>query len=98
MQVTLCSKNILLTDGLKDFIMTRTVKLSKYASSTLQGIQVLLDIDKKKKGSAQDAVVEMIGTVKGKRLTVRESSSTFYKAFFGAMEKMKRLLLKEKKR
>ncbi|MEP7167145.1 MAG: ribosome-associated translation inhibitor RaiA [Candidatus Woesebacteria bacterium] len=96
MQVSLTSKNILLTDGLQAFIFSKLQKFSKFSSRGLSRIQVVLNIDRRKKGDTQDAVVELIGDMGGKPITVRDQGATFYQAFFGAITKMKSRLAKEK--
>ena len=88
MLITLSSKNLQLTDGLKTFLIARLSKLQKFTSK-LSHIHILLDVDRKHKGTAVDSTVELIGDIDGKTIAVRESSSTFYKAFFGAIDKMK---------
>ncbi len=98
MQISFASKNILLTEGLKDFITTHVEKLSKYSSSQLSRVQVLLDVSKHKKGSYKDSVIEIISHLGGKQITVKDSSENFYSAFFGALAKTKQRLLKERRR
>ena len=98
MQVTFVSKNILLTEGLKTFISSRLDRLQKYSSQNLSRIQIVLDVDRHRKGKNDDAVIEMVGEMKGRRIAVREHDETFYKAFFGAFSKMKTRILKERKK
>ncbi len=96
MQVTFSSKNLALTSGLETFVTSKLQKFSKFSSRGLSRMQVILNIDRRKKGDTQDAVVELIGDLKGKPITVRDQGDTFYKAFFGAVSKMKSRLSKEK--
>jgi ribosomal subunit interface protein len=96
MQVTFSSKNLVLTNGLETFITSKLQKFSKFSSRGLSRIQVILNIDRRKKGDAQDAVVELISDMRGKPIIVRDHADTFYKAFFGAITKMKSRLSKEK--
>lgn len=95
MKIIFASRDLPFTEQIKEFITNRLSKLQKYSSS-LSNIQVILDVDRNKRGTTQDAIVELIGNLKGRRITVRESAETFYKAFFGATAKMKRLLVKKK--
>ncbi len=97
MQVSIASKNVPLTEGLKTFITSKIEKLSKYSSEKLSNLQIILDVDSKRKGASTDAVVEIVGTLKGKHITVTDVGSDFYKAFFGAMDKMKVRLIKERR-
>ena len=92
MNISFVSKNLDLTGGLQTFISS---KLSKFSSRGFSRIQVILHIDKRKKGDMQDTVVELIGDLKGKPIAVREQAQDFYKAFFGAISKMKNRLGKE---
>lgn len=96
MQVTFSSKNLVLTNGLETFITSKLQKFSKFSSRGLSRIQVILNIDRRKKGIAEDAVVELISDIQGKSIVVRDQGDTFYKAFFGAVTKMKSRLAKEK--
>ncbi len=98
MQVSFTSKNILLTDGLKNFITSRVGKLSKYSSKQLSRVQIILDVDRRKKGKSEDAMVEIVGDIQGKHIIVRENGDSFYKAFFGAVKKMKTRLVKSRKK
>ena len=93
MQISFSSKNLDLTDGLQTFITAKLQKFSKFSSR----IQVILHIDRRKKGDAQDAVVELIGDLQGQPITVRDQGDTFYKAFFGAIEKMKSRVARKKR-
>lgn len=94
MQISLSGKNLELTAGLQTFITSKLLKFSKFSSRGLSRIQVILNIDRRKKGDTQDAVVELIGELQGKSITVRDQADTFYKAFFGAITKMKSRLAK----
>ena len=97
MQVSLTSKNIPLTSSLKAFITSKIEKLSKYSSNHLSQLSVILDVDSRRKGSKTDAVVEIVGNLKGKHIAVRDTGSNFYATFFNAMEKMKTRLIKERR-
>lgn len=97
MQVSLTSKNIPLTSSLKAFITSKIEKLSKYSSNQLSQLSIVLDVDSKRKGATTDAVVEIIGNLKGKHIAVRDTGSNFYTTFFKAMDKMKTRLLKERR-
>lgn len=96
MNISFVSKNLELTDGLQTFITSKLLKFSKFSSRGLSRMQVILNIDRRKKGDTQDAVVELIGELAGKPITVRDQGDTFYKAFFGAITKMKNRLSKTK--
>ena len=96
MEVSFTGKNIVLTDGLQTFITSKLAKFAKFSSLGISRIQVILNIDKRKKGDVQDSSVELIADLKGKPIIVRERAQDFYKAFFGAIAKMKSRLAKEK--
>lgn len=98
MQITVATKNIPLTDGLRQFITSKIEKFSRYSSRGLSHIQVILDVDRKKGGAIEDAVVEFVGLLHGKHLAVRATGSSFYTAFYDAMAKMKTVLSKQKER
>lgn len=98
MRIIFSSKNVELTDGLKLFIERKLTTLQKFTSSGLSNVSIFLNVDRKRKGTAEDAVVEMVGNVKDKTVTVREHGTSFYQAFFGALTKMRRRLAKEKDR
>ncbi len=97
MQVSLTSKNIPLTSGLKTFITSKLEKLSKYSSNYLTNLTVILDVDSKRKGAKTDAIVEIVGNVKGRQIAVKEMGADFYSTFFGALGKMKTRLIKERR-
>ncbi len=97
MQVSFASKNVPLTDSLKAFITSKLAKLSKFSSSKLNSLQVILDVDSRKKRTNADAVIELVGEYEGKPLIVRESGKNFYTAFYGAFDKMKVRLIKERR-
>lgn len=97
MEVSFVSKNVPLTDGLKEFITSKLEKLSKYSSKNFTKLQIILDVDSRKKKSGEIAVVELVSDVHGKKIAVRKSDKTFYKAFFSAVEKMKTRLVKERR-
>lgn len=97
MEVSFASKNVPLTDSLKTFITSKLSKLSKFSSSKLKNLQIILDIDSRKKRTNADAVVELVGEYEGKPLIVRESGKNFYSAFYGAFDKMKTRLTKERR-
>lgn len=96
MLITLSSKNLELTEGLKTFLTSRIIKLQRFTSK-ISHIHVLLDVNRRHKGTAIDSTVELIGDVGGRKIAVRESSNTFYKAFFGAVDKMKVRIKRVKK-
>ncbi len=99
MQIIFSSKNIELTDGLKTFIERKLQKLKTISSSLgLSNIFINLDVERKHKGAYEDAVVELVGDVNKKTVVVREQGKTFYQAFFGALTKMKHVMLREKEK
>src|SRR5258708_1309214 len=99
MNIIFSSKNVELTDGLKTFIERKTQKLKTISSSLgLSHLFVNLDVERKHKGVREDAVVELVGDVNKKTVVVREQGETFYQAFFGALTKMKQVMLKEKEK
>lgn len=94
MQIIFSSRDLPFTDQIKQLVTSRLLALGKFSSS-LSNIRVVLDVERNKRGVSQDAVVELIGDIKGKRLAVRETGATFYKAFFGALKKMKTRVRRE---
>lgn len=98
MHVILSSKNIPLTEGLKTFITSRIDKLKKYSPQQLQQLEVVVDVDRKKHAKNEEAVVEIVGQIKGKPLAAKQSAPTFYKAFFGAVAKMRSEITKAKEK
>lgn len=96
MQIIFSSKNMLLTEGLKTFITNKLSKLKKYTSLGLSNIFVNLDVDKKRRGGGEDAVVEIVSDMRQKKVAVVERDETFFKAFFSAIRKLERLISKEK--
>lgn len=85
-----------LTDGLKTFIERKLNKLKKYTSLGLSNIFVNLDVDRKRKGGTEDAVVEIVGDMRQKKVAIVERDETFFKAFFTALRKLERVISKEK--
>jgi ribosomal subunit interface protein len=71
-------------------------KLKKYTSLGLSNVNVNLDLDKSRKGSGEDAVVELVSDMRQKKVAVRETDKTFFKAFFTAVSKLERIVSKEK--
>ncbi|PWU24188.1 ribosome-associated translation inhibitor RaiA [Candidatus Cerribacteria bacterium 'Amazon FNV 2010 28 9'] len=98
MQLIFSSKNLELTDGFKTFVERKLSSLQKFTSLGLSKICINVNVDRNRKGVASDAEVELVGDINQKRIAVRESGETFYKAFFGATTKMKELLSKEKEK
>ncbi|HSW89266.1 MAG TPA: ribosome-associated translation inhibitor RaiA [Patescibacteria group bacterium] len=97
MQIILSSKNMQLTEGLKTFVNRKVAKFAKFFSPN-SSLQVLIDVDHKKHGAPDEAVVEMVSDLGKKHIAVRETGKTFYKAFFGAISKMKSSLSRESDR
>lgn len=97
MEVSFASKNVPLNDSLKTFITSKLEKLSKYSSQKLSKLQIILDIDSRKKRTNADAVVELVGDFEGKPIIVRDSGKNFYTAFYGAFDKMKSRVTKERR-
>lgn len=96
MQIIFSSKNLQLTDGLKNFIERKLEKLKKYTSLGLSKVNVNLDVDKSRKGGGEDAVVELVSDMRQMKVAVVERDETFFKAFFSALRKLERLISKEK--
>lgn len=88
-----------LTDGLKTFVQRKLQKLDKFTSTLgISNITVNLDVDRARKGVAEDARVELISDLKQKKIAVRQQDRTFFKAFFSALRKLETLIEKEKDR
>lgn len=96
MQLILSSKNVPLTSGLKTFVTQRLSKLSKLPS--VSSVQVLIDVNRHKHQKDFAATVELIGSVEGKTVMVKEQAHNFYAAFFKAVETLKLRLIQQKKR
>lgn len=96
MQLILSSKNVPLTSGLKTFVTQRLSKLSKLPS--LSSVQVLIDVNRHKHQKESLATVELIGSVEGKTVMVKEHAKNFYAAFFKAVDTLKLRLIDLKKR
>lgn len=94
MQIILSSKHVPFTEGMKAFVHTKIERLRLF--SPITQLHVILDVDRTKQGNSKDAVIELVATLRGKRIAVRQSARNFNAAFYGAIDKLKTLVVKEK--
>jgi len=95
MNIMFSSKTFEMTEKLKQFLMEKLGRLSKYPSLGIQQLQVIIDRVKRNGRTTSSAQVEVIAEVKGRRYAFREIGDNIYQAFYRVYEKIEKTFRRE---
>lgn len=84
-----------MTEKLKQFLVQKLDRLSKYPSLGIQQLQVIIDRVKRNGRTTSSAQVEVIAEVKGRRYAFREIGDNIYQAFYRVYEKIEKTFRRE---
>lgn len=98
MFILFSSKTVELTERLKSFLMKKLLRLKKFSSSGIRGVNVVIDRVKRKGRTTSAASVELIADIRGRKFAFSEVGENVYQAFYRVYGKLDQFVRKELKK